>query len=260
MPILASGEIGLINDIDAEFDQGTEDISLLGAATLAGLPAGEVSMSDFYGLSSEATLTINFIDSTPSGASMSTSSIVITDSPGNSFSTQTRTISRATNYKINSVSVSESGDTGGNLTGVGSLASGSTGYQNGVITINGTIPNVDTTITFTVGASVSAKTNRGGSVSAGYYSCCLGSGGGYYFQTVYFAGGGTAGFYNGASTDGGGAATRGWTNGSSGTSGTQREGYLFPPNCCSLVTSYTGFSIGESATHASGSWSRSKTH
>jgi hypothetical protein len=259
MPITPSGPIALIQDINAVFDQGTEDITLLDAAVLAGLPSGEVSMTDFYGLSSEATLTLAFVDSTPTGASMSTSSISITATPGSVFSTQTRTVSRASNYIINSVSVSKSGDTGNNVSATGSLASGSTGFQNGLVTINGTIPNVDTTITLNVGASVSAKTSRGGSVSAPYYSCCLGSNGGYYFQTIYFAGGGTAGFYNGASTDGGGPPTKGWNN-SSGTSGTQREGYIIAPGCCSLVTSYTGFSIGESATHASGSFSISKNH
>lgn len=52
MPITGSGEISLIADIEAEFDQtGDTDISLFQARDDAGLTAGEVSMTDFYGLS-----------------------------------------------------------------------------------------------------------------------------------------------------------------------------------------------------------------
>lgn len=52
MPVTSSGEIALIADIEAEFDQtGTEDISLFQARTDAGLSSGEVAMTDFYGLS-----------------------------------------------------------------------------------------------------------------------------------------------------------------------------------------------------------------
>jgi hypothetical protein len=52
MPITGSGEIALIADIEAEFDQtGDTDISLFQARDDAGLTAGEVAMTDFYGLS-----------------------------------------------------------------------------------------------------------------------------------------------------------------------------------------------------------------
>lgn len=52
MPITASGEIQLIADIEAEFDQtGSTDISLFQARDDAGLTSGEVAMTDFYGLS-----------------------------------------------------------------------------------------------------------------------------------------------------------------------------------------------------------------
>ena len=51
MPIVSSGEIKLIADIEAEFDQaGTEDISLQQAGTDAGL-SGEIRMFQFYDLS-----------------------------------------------------------------------------------------------------------------------------------------------------------------------------------------------------------------
>ena len=52
MPITGSGQIALIADIEAEFDQtGTTDISLQQARDDAGLSSGEVSMTAFYGLS-----------------------------------------------------------------------------------------------------------------------------------------------------------------------------------------------------------------
>lgn len=59
MPIVSSGEIALIADIEAEFDQtGTTDISLFQARTDAGLSAGQVAMTDFYGLSDATAPTV----------------------------------------------------------------------------------------------------------------------------------------------------------------------------------------------------------
>ena len=169
MPITDSGQIALIADIEAEFDQtGTEDISLFQARDDAGLSAGEVAMSDFYSQSNSGTLTIQFVDSTPTGASMSTSSISITGSPGSAISTQTRTISRAGNYILSNVTVSESGDTGNNLSATGSLASGSTGFQNGQVQITGTIPSGTVTVTYTVSCTATAKSSRGCSVSGSF--------------------------------------------------------------------------------------------
>lgn len=66
MPITSSGEIALIADIEAEFDQtGTEDISLVQAATDAGLSTTDVSMFGFYGESDVAlgAVTTNSISS-----------------------------------------------------------------------------------------------------------------------------------------------------------------------------------------------------
>lgn len=66
MPITSSGEIALIADIEAEFDQaGTEDISLVQAAIDAGLSTTDVSMFGFYGESDVAVgaVTTNSISS-----------------------------------------------------------------------------------------------------------------------------------------------------------------------------------------------------
>lgn len=52
MPVTSSGQIALIADIAAEFtDLGTSNVSMSAAATQAGLAAGEIQMTDFYGLS-----------------------------------------------------------------------------------------------------------------------------------------------------------------------------------------------------------------
>ena len=261
MPIVSSGQIALIEDIDATFDQGTDDISLNSAAALAGLPSGEVSMTDFYGLSSEATLTLAFVDSTPTGASMSASSISITGTPGDSFSTQTRTISRASQYALSGVSISESGDTGNNISASGSLASGSTGFQNGLVTITGTIPNVSTTVTLTVSCTATEKTSRGcytTSAQIGY----VGGNGGYWRWRFYFNGGGTGYPYIGGSHDEySNSASSGlhYTSATSGGSGTEYYGYYIPGCCGSATSVYSGGSVAESSTHKSCSASISRT-
>ena len=51
MAITSSGQIALIADIEAEFDQtGTTDISMIQARNDAGLGSGEISMFGFYEL------------------------------------------------------------------------------------------------------------------------------------------------------------------------------------------------------------------
>ena len=55
MPITGSGEIALIADIEAEFDQtGTTDISLFQARDDAGLSDGQIAMTQFYNQSDVA--------------------------------------------------------------------------------------------------------------------------------------------------------------------------------------------------------------
>lgn len=81
MPITSSGEIALIADIEAEFDQtGTTDISLFQARTDAGLTAGEVAMTDFYGLSDSTapSVTTNALSSATT-SSMTASGNVTSD-------------------------------------------------------------------------------------------------------------------------------------------------------------------------------------
>ena len=51
MPITGSGQIALIADIEAEFSQGDDNVSLAQAGVDAGLNAGDLAMTGFYGLS-----------------------------------------------------------------------------------------------------------------------------------------------------------------------------------------------------------------
>ena len=52
MPITSTGQISIIADIAAEFTSlGSSDVTLAAARDAAGLPSGEVQMTDFYGLS-----------------------------------------------------------------------------------------------------------------------------------------------------------------------------------------------------------------
>ncbi len=65
MPITGSGQIALIADIEAEFDQtGSTDISLTTARDDASLSDGQVSMTDFYGLSDAVAPTVSTYSST----------------------------------------------------------------------------------------------------------------------------------------------------------------------------------------------------
>jgi hypothetical protein len=254
MPITGSGQIALIEDIDATFDQGTDDISLLDAAVLAGLPVGEVSMTDFYGLSSEATLTINFVDSTPTGASMSTSSFSVTGSPGSSFTTQNRTISRASNYVLSNISISESGDSGNNLSASSSF-SGSTGFQNGNVAISGTIPDTTTTVTYTVSCSASLKTSRGCYFQTNGMPSMSASGGNVNMRPGYSGGGTFSGYHGGNAT---GELILGWYSGvSTGSSGTLVRPYWIVYD--TLHSAYMGFSVGETASYQSCSLTTSKS-
>jgi len=81
MPITSSGEIALIADIEAEFDQtGTEDISLVQAATDAGVSP---NMFGFYGASDVAvgSITTNSISSV-GGSGMTLNGNITSDGGG----------------------------------------------------------------------------------------------------------------------------------------------------------------------------------
>ena len=113
----------------------------------------------------ETSLTITFTDNTPTGASMGTSSLVFNGTPGSSIAQQVRTVSRAANYIIGTPVVTKTGDSNNDLNVATSLT-GSTGFQNGLLTITGVFPSTNTTINLAVTCSSTAKITRTGTLSA----------------------------------------------------------------------------------------------
>ena len=73
MPITPSGPIALIADIEAEFPQGNDNISLAQAGVDAGLDAANLGMTEFYGLSNAVAPTVV----TNSATSVALSSMVL---------------------------------------------------------------------------------------------------------------------------------------------------------------------------------------
>ena len=140
----------------------------------------------------QTTLTILFVDNTATGSSLdSTSSVAFTGVPGDSFSTFNRSVNRSSGaYAITGVSVSEAGDSGGN---VNTSVSGS-GSVSRSISISGTLPATSTTITLTVNSTVNALLSRNlvfGSPSTGSPTAEYNW---VNFNTLTWSGGGNASF------------------------------------------------------------------
>jgi len=128
MPITSSGEISLIADIEAEFDQtGDTDISLFQARDDAGLSDGQIQMTDFYGLSDAVSPSVT----TSSNSSIGTSSIQangnVTSDGGGTVSSRGFYFGTSSTYS-NNTKYTVSGTTGSfnrNFTG---LSAGTTYY------------------------------------------------------------------------------------------------------------------------------------
>lgn len=110
-------------------------------------------------------ITILFVDSV-SGATLNTTQWFETGTPGASFTTQTRVLTANSNRIITSASVSESGDTGGNV----SASISSSGGSSRTVTVSGTFPQQSTTVTITVsGTTVQDQPNLIVSLGSGSY-------------------------------------------------------------------------------------------
>jgi len=113
MPVTSSGQISLVGDIAGEFtDLGTSHVSMEAARDEAGLAAGEVAMTDFYGLSDAVASTV----STDSTASVSTSQIrvygTVSSDGGGTITDRGFYFGTSSNYASNT-KYSQSGTTGG---------------------------------------------------------------------------------------------------------------------------------------------------
>jgi len=143
----------------------------------------------------ETSLTITFTDNTPTGASMSTSSIVLNGSPGVSITQQLRTVTRSANFTITTPTVTKTGDSNNDLSVATSLT-GSTGFQNGLLTITGVFPSTSITINLAVTCSATAKTARTIATKANMFTNLYSNGGTVDFYPTWS--GGNTGFITGS--------------------------------------------------------------
>lgn len=145
MPITSSGQIALRADIEAEFDQtGTEDISLGTARDDAGLTAGEVAMSDFYGLSDAVAPTVTTSSASSVTASSMTANGNVTSDGGGSITSRGFYFGTSSSYSSNT-KYTVSGTTGAftrSFTGL----SGNTTYYMTAFAVNSAGESVGTTV------------------------------------------------------------------------------------------------------------------
>lgn len=129
--------------------------------TSGSLKKGAVSIENGYKETTsfyvnETTIILLFVDSVSGATLSSTTASVQTGVPGTSFSTITRTLTANSGRVITSASVSESGDTNNNV----SASISSSGGSSRTLTVNGTYPTQNTTVTITVsGTTVADQPN-----------------------------------------------------------------------------------------------------
>jgi hypothetical protein len=212
----------------------------------------------------QVTLNITFTDSTPTGASLnSTSTITLTGIPGTAISAQSRTINRAANYILSSPNVTKSGDTNSDLS-LASTLTGSAGFQNIDIDITGTFPTVSKTIAITANCTATAKQSRnlslydltpvlgGGSVSSNGGTCGV---------RPSWSGGDTGSYTAGFTTDGIDPGNAGSSTNPSSSTTMSAGAVSFTWNNFggSYVTISANASVSENATYASASASINRT-
>jgi hypothetical protein len=151
MPITSSGQIALITDIEAEFDQtGSTDISLFQARDDAGLDAGEVAMTDFYGLASAVAPTVTVQSSSSVSSSGFTANGNVTADGGASVTERGFYIGTSTTATSNT-KYTVSGTTGAYTYAITGLSSSTTYYVFAFATTS-----AGTTITSYVSTTTSA--------------------------------------------------------------------------------------------------------
>ena len=210
----------------------------------------------------ETSLTITFTDNTPTGASMSTSSIVLNGSPGVSITQQLRTVTRSANFTITTPTVTKTGDSNNDLSVATSLT-GSTGFQNGLLTITGVFPSTSITINLAVTCSATAKTARTIATNANMFTSLGSNGGTVDFYPTWS--GGNTGFITGSGLvdqygqpQPQGSISYVATSGSSANgrtlNGSSSRGIIqFSSGPGSYVNASVNISVSETATHASAS-------
>ena len=171
MPITDNGQIALIADIEAEFDQtGSTDISLTTARDDAGLSDGQVAMTDFYGLS----------DAVSPGVTTSTSSSItsssmqangnVTSDGGGTISSRGFYFGTSSTY-TNNTKYTVSGTTGSFSNNFTGLSQGTTYYSTAFVVNQ---------VGESVGVTRSSSTTVPAIVSSASISVSAWSGSGYH--------------------------------------------------------------------------------
>lgn len=183
MPITSSGQIALIADIEAEFDQtGTEDISLFQARDDAGLGDGEIAMTSFYGQSDAVAPTV----STSSATSVTINSMQangsVSSDGGASITQRGFYFGTSSNYASNT-KYSVSGTTGSFNRSFTSLSSSTTYYITAYA-----INSVGESVGSTVSQATAANLNLGRTT----YTTVMSGSATLYYETSgsYTSGGG----------------------------------------------------------------------
>ena len=129
----------------------------------------------------QTTLTIQFVNNT--GLAISSGQLVntITGIPGQTINQVSLGVSASASQRLNSLSFSESGDTGSNLTG----STSGVNVNAGTMLVNGTFPTTPTTVVYTLTASVNNLIQLTGSssVTTANISCC-----GFFSVNTYMYG------------------------------------------------------------------------
>ena len=193
MPITSSGEISLIADIEAEFDQtGDTDISLFQARDDAGLSDGQIQMTDFYGLSDAVSPSVT----TSSNSSIGTSSIQangnVTSDGGGTITSRGFYFGTSSTYS-NNTKYTVSGTTGSFSRSFTGLSSGTTYYATAFVVNQ---------VGESVGVTRSSTTSVPAIISSASISVSAWSGSGYYGTSlpVNYA---RCGFSSGSAPSGG---------------------------------------------------------
>lgn len=129
MPITSSGQIALVADIAAEFTAlGSTDVTLDDARAEAGLTAGEVAMTDFYGLSDAVAPSVATNSFTSVGSSSMTARGNVTSDGGGSITERGFYFGTNSASPTNNTKYTVSGTTGAYTRSMTGLSSGTTYY------------------------------------------------------------------------------------------------------------------------------------
>ena len=163
MPVTSSGQIGLIADIAAEFtDLGSSNVSMSAAATAAGLSAGEIQMTDFYGLSDVSLPTVSGSASSSVTSSSFTANANVTNDGGGTITERGFYIGTSTTATSNT-KYTVSGTTGSYTYSISGL-SGSTTYYVHPFATNSAGTTIASYITTTTAVALN---NRTASITSG---------------------------------------------------------------------------------------------